>query len=403
VPHAWRPRRAEKAEAGAAIPLTLFPVKAAAGANVDGLSISLQRGARGEVRIDVRSSDAQPGELETVAYLIDVSPQERALRAIELDWNGNEGFSGKLRIDASDDLRTWRPLVAGAPLLNLEAGGERLQQKRIELPLQKAKYLRLAWVEDGSKNKRPELIAAIGELADKTVDAPREWTRISGSRGDKPGEYAYDFEGPVPADRLRLELPEPNTIVQIDVLSRDKAEQPWRVVTRGVAYRLNQAGSEVVSPDLAVNASGERAWMIRVDQRGGGLGSGVPVLNVGWVPNQLVFAARGAPPFTLAYGSRGAQPSALPIESLIPGYLDDAGAAVRVAKARVQPIVDVQTAQAGTQEELGGKARLQAQIDWKRWSLWGALVLGVLVLGAMAWHLTRQLGTASPVEKADEA
>jgi hypothetical protein len=69
----------------------------------------------------------------------------------------------------------------------------------------------------------------------------------------------------------------------------------------------------------------------------------------------------------------------------------------------VQPIVDVQTAQAGTQEELGGKARLQAQIDWKRWSLWGALVLGVLVLGAMAWHLTRQLGTASAVEKADEA
>ena len=211
------------------------------------------------------------------------------------------------------------------------------------------------------------------------------------------------MKGQFPIDRLRLELPEPNTIVQVEILTRDKAEQPWRSAAHGVAYRLNQQGNEVFSPDIPVGASSQRWWLIRVDQRGGGLGSGMPALNAGWVPHQLVFAARGAPPFTLAYGNRGAQAGALPIESLIPGYGADAGASVRAAKTGAQQIVNVQTTSAGSQaaqKELGGEARLQEQVDWKRWSLWGVLGLGVLVLGAMAWRLVKQLG--SPDGRKDE-
>lgn len=393
VPHAWRPRRTEKADAGATAQLTLFPLKAAAGAHLDGLSISVQRSASGAVSVDVKSSGAPAPALQTVGYLIDMSAQDRALRAIELDWKAPDGFSGKLRVDASDDLSSWRTLVSGAPLVNLEVGGQRLQQKRVELPQQKAKYLRLAWVSEVAKNPLPELTAASGELAEKYIEAPREWNKLAAGKVEKTGEYVFDSKGQFPIDRLRLDLPEPNTIAQVEVLVRDKAEQPWRSVTRGVAYRLRQAGGEVVSPDMHVGGLSERWWMIRIDQRGGGLGSGMPVLNAGWVPHQLVFAARGAAPFTLAYGSRGAQGGALPIESLIPGYREDAGASVRVAKTGAQPMVNVQTTAAQTQKELGGEARLQEQIDWKRWSLWGVLGLGVLVLGAMAWRLVKQLGT----------
>ena len=109
----------------------------------------------------------------------------------------------------------------------------------------------------------------------------------------------------------------------------------------------------------------------------------------------MVFAARGSPPFTLAYGNRSAQAGALPIESLIPGYREDAGASVRAAKTGVQQVVNVQAASAQPQKELGGQARLQEQVDWKRWSLWGVLGLGVLVLGVMAWRLVKQLGSAT--------
>jgi hypothetical protein len=397
VPHAWRPRRTEKADAGATAVLTLFPLQAAAGASVDGLAISVRRSASGAVSVDVKSIGAPAAARQTVGYLIDLNAYDRAVRAIELDWKATEGFSGKLRIDASDDLAHWRTLVAGAPLVSLEVGGQRLQQKRVELPQQKAKYLRLAWVSEGAKSPLPELTAASGELAEKFIEAPREWSRFSAARGDKTGEYMFDSKGQFPIDRLRLELPEPNTVAQVEVLARDKVEQQWRSVARGVAYRLRQAGGEIASPDIQVGVSSERWWMIRVDQRGGGLGGGTPVLNAGWAPHQLVFAARGAAPFTLAYGNRRAQGAAqlgaIPIESLIPGYREDAGASVRAAKTGAQPIVNVQAASAQAQKELGGEARLQEQIDWKRWSLWGVLGLGVLVLGAMAWRLVKQLGS----------
>lgn len=392
VPHALRPRRTEKTDAGASVSLTLFALKAAAGANIDGLAISVRKSASGALSVDVKSSDAKPATLETVGYLIDMSAQDRALRAIDIDWKAVEGFSGKLRVDASDDLANWRTLVAAAPLLNLEVGGQRLQQKRIELPQQKAKYLRLAWLREGAQ-AMPELTAANGELADKVLEAPREWAPFNASKGDKPGEYLFDFKGFFPVDRLRLVLPDANTIAQVEVLTRDKAEQPWRSVTRGVAYRLNRAGGEVVSPDLTLSATTERWWLIRIDQRGGGIGSGMPVLHAGWVPHQLVFAARGAPPFTLAYGNRGVQPGALPIASLIPGYSEETGANVRTAKTGATPTVNVQAAAAQGQKELGGAVRLEEQVDWKRWTLWGVLGLGVLVLGVMAFRLMKQLGT----------
>jgi hypothetical protein len=408
VPHAWRPRRTQSADAGATVQLTLFPLKAAAGASVEGLAISVRRSAGGATSVDIKSGDAPAPAQAIAGYLIDMSQQERALRSLELDWRATEGFSGRLRIDASDDLANWRTLVSGAPLVSLEVGGQRLQQKRIEMPQQKAKYLRLAWVGTGANNAMPELTAASGELAEKFIEAPREWNKFSAARGEKPGEYVFDVKGQFPIDRLRLELPEPNTIAQVEILARDKAEQPWRSVTRGVAYRLRQSGGEVASPDIQVSASSERWWMIRVDQRGGGVGSGLPVLHTGWVPHQLVFAARGAPPFMLAYGkhgNRGAEAGSLPIESLIPGYREDGGASVRSVKTGAKPTVNVQTTFAGSQaaqKELGGPARLQEQVDWKRWSLWGVLALGVLVLGAMAWRLVKQLGNPQGPRMKDE-
>lgn len=395
VPHAWRPRRTAGTEAAKPVALTLFPLKAEEGASVDALSIRVRRGPGGRSSVDVTSTSAgarKGAQKRTIGYLVDLTALDRALRAIEFEWQPvPDGFAGKIRVDASDDLGSWRTLVAGAPLVNLEMAGQRLQQKRVELPQHKVKYLRLSWVPQGAGAALPELASASGEPVERTVEAAREWAQAEPAKGEKPGEYAFDLRGRHPVDRMRLHLPEPNTVVQVEWLARDKADQPWRPVARGVAYRLRRDGGEITSPELSVGVTTDRYWLLRVDQRGGGVGSGMPKLDAGWVPHTLVFAARGGPPFQLAYGNRDAKAAGYAIETLIPGYRDASGPRIRAAKAGAQQVISVSGAKALEQQELGGEARLKEVIDWKRWSLWGALVFGVLILGAMAWRLMRQL------------
>ena len=44
---------------------------------------------------------------------------------------------------------------------------------------------------------------------------------------------------------------------------------------------------------------------------------------------------------------------------------------------------------------LGGAARLKpsgAAFPWRTWLLWAVLLLGVAILGGMAWRLSRQIG-----------
>jgi hypothetical protein len=401
VPHAWRPRRTAGTEAAKPVALTLFPLKAEEGASVDAISIRVRRDAGGGSSIDVTSTGARKGSAKrTVGYLVDLTKLDSALHAIELGWQRPpDGFAAKLRVDASDDLGSWRTLVSAAPLVDLEVAGQRLQQKRVELPQQKVKYLRLSWVPQGTAAVLPELASASGEPVDKTTEAAREWFLAESAKGEKAGEYLFDLRGHQPIDRVRLHLPDPNTVVQVELLARDKSEQPWRTITRGVAYRLRRDGSELTNADLPVGVTTHRYWLLRVDQRGGGVGSGAPKLEAGWVPHTLVFAARGEPPFQLAYGSREAKPGGYAIETLIPGYRDASGPRIRAAKAGAQQTINVSSARALEQQQLGGEARLKEAIDWKRWSLWGSLVLGVLVLGAMAWRLMRQLDagkSASP-------
>ena len=153
-----------------------------------------------------------------------------------------------------------------------------------------------------------------------------------------------------------------------------------------MAYRLRERDAEVTSPEIIVTSQGERYWLLRVDQKGGGVGSGELGIEIGWVPHKLVFAARGSGPFQLAYGSSRVKPAALAIESLIPGYQTEAE--LKVAPAKL-----------GEQMTLAGVSRLGATRDYKTMALWGSLILGVTVLGDGAAFVAPggQIPAESPV------
>lgn len=392
MPHALRPRAAAIATNGAAngtaIQVPVFPLYGEASGKVADLNLRIERRGDGTI-LEIRSrakDDAEKTPLR--GYLLDLSAEKGAIQALQLDWKAaSPSFIGTIDVEASDDLAGWTGLAQNAALARLTFDGHRVERNVVELRAAKFKYLRISWPDSQAPL---ESLSVRALPAPTRVPSPRVWQRVEGAAvGGKAGDYSYDLGGYFPFDRLRVQLPQVNSLAQLQVLSRARADDEWHLATNATVYRLRDRDMEVNSPDIMVVSYGERHWLVRVDQKGGGLGSGVPALAIGWVAQKLVFAARGAGPFQLAYGGAKAKPNAMAIESLIPGYRTDAE-------------FKVQQASLGEQVTLAGAGKLRAPIDYKKWALWGCLIFAVLLLGWMAWRLSRQIAKASSPAKTDK-
>ncbi len=390
VPHALRPRVAITEQTEAAVRVPVFPLYGDAVGKIKDLNVRVEKRGDGTI-IGIQSrAKGAPGKNQLRGYLLDASTLKLAVQALKFDWKGDSAsFVGKVKVDGSDDLAGWTNLADNAALARLTFDGHRVERDRVELRPAKFKYLRISWPE----NQRPlESLNVRAEPVAKWVASPRMWQTVSGSPvAGKAGEYSYDLGGYIPVDRLRVELPQVNSLVQLQIHRRAKPNDPWRTSLSTVAYRLRDRDSEVMSPEIAVTTNSERFWLLRVDQKGGGVGSGVPAMQIGWVPQKLIFAARGAGPFQLVYGSSGVKPAAFAIESLIPGYRTD-------AEFKVKP------AALGEQVTLAGSAQLRARWDYRKIALWGSLIVGVGLLGWMALRLSRQIAKPpADSQKIDEA
>jgi len=391
VAYAFLPRPVAERATAAAVELPFFPLRVdTPRRDLGDVAISVRRDAAGTT-VDLATRDGKSlAALRLVGYLVDVSAQNEPLAALALPMPAGANLTTRVRVDASDDLMTWRMLVTGAPLVELEYGGRRLSRDRVELPPIKARYLR-ATFEPGQP--AAEVVNVRGEFADRAVEAPRRWRAAAGvADGAHPGEFEFDLGGAFPTDRLTLELPEQNTIAPTQILVRATPKEEWRPIASTVFYRLRQDGGDVTNPPLPIAGNEYRYWKVRIDPKAGGIGAKPPTLSAGGYPRVIVFAARGNPPFELAYGSARASSAALPIETLVPGY----------DRAKTVP-TSFALARAGAPNATPSSDALATPIDTKRWLLWGSLVLAAAVLGWMAWTLSKQMRAAAPPDAARDA
>jgi Protein of unknown function (DUF3999)/F5/8 type C domain len=396
VPFALEPRPPQRAQTPQPVAAQYFPLYGEQPGDLEGLRLKVEKSGTGTV-VSVKSEGGQPvAKRRLLAYLVDVSALKQPYAALELDWRQDSAsYATNVRVEASDDLKTWTTVVPQAPLVRIDHDGQRLEQRTVEFQPRTAKYLRLSWPAsakgDGRGAVEPlELTRVTVRTGDVALEPERAWREALPEAGEKPGEYLYDLGGQFPVERIRFALPQQNTIARVEVFSRPDPRRDWQLVTSGVIYRLTQQGHQVSSPDLAVATNTNRNWLLRVDQKGGGLGSGLPRLSAGWVPQKLVFAARGKGPFQIAYGSSKVQPAAYPIETVVPGWRSDQQP--KLAHAELLP-----------ERLLGGAAALHRPFNYRVFGLWGALVLGVLLLAWMAWRLSKQMQSPPTTEarKAD--
>jgi hypothetical protein len=354
----------------------LYGPKDAVGSAAD---IRVQRTSSGTLVEVTAPPSATPAPEQLRGWLLDASTIAAPLEKLSLNWSGDaEGFQS-FSIEASDDLQHWQSWGEGQ-IARLSFADEQLEQRSIRLPGARAHYLRLLWL---APQQAPALIGAdLFSRASDSLPAPMAWSMSLLPSSIKAAEYSWDLPLGLPLERIKIALPQANTLAPVRLYGRRDGKVQWQLLATSLLYRLPQAGKpggEALQDSIELYGVPVQQLKLVVDPRGGGLGTEVPQLQVGMRATELVFLARGTPPYTLALGNTGAQAANLSLNTLIPGFTPDRLSALGLATAS---IAEAAPAAAGVISAASGP-------DWKRIGLWAVLLLGVGLLALMALSLLR--------------
>lgn len=342
-------------------------------------NVRVQLAANGSV------SDVQPGEeLEAGeeilrGWLLDTSAIKAPLIHLNFDWTSErEGFQ-HFTIEASDDFRQWQAWGDGQ-VGRFSFADERIEQHDVDLAGKPARYLRLLWT---SPQAAP-ILSSVQITSDlsKGVAQPLSWSEPLVGRSDKANEYTWQLPLAVAVERIKVLVEQSNSLAPVAVLGRHDANASWQLLQNGLLYRLSQNGQDFVQDQFALPGQTVRQIMLQVDDRGGGLGNGVPQLQVAARPLQVLFKAGGAGPFSLALGS-ATRPGQ---RMLVPNDAELAG----IAQAH---IVDTAPGKALAPAQASATSANRAGFNPTHVALWLGLSIVALACAMFALVLGRQRST----------
>ncbi|MCW5232775.1 DUF3999 domain-containing protein [Verminephrobacter eiseniae] len=419
VPYAWlRNEAAAPRTASQAVPIFALPGNAASGDTAMVFTV------RPDGSLALAGKPAAKAS-EATQWLIDVSQVKgRLLQArfqVAPDARGLFAF----RLEASDDLRRWRPVGDEEQLVRLAHGGQTIERMAVELGNLHARFLRLRWSDP--QHGAPLAKVEIDSVQEVGPVAPIEWS--GALKPERCAENYCDYLLPrgLPLQSLRIDLADINTLAQVGVSglvdATPASAPPPRFAPRNplyalrhqqrrtnplpsgpgeaplldtVVYRLAQAGGEARSPALALDGAVYSRLRLRTSGPVSVLGATPPTIAVGATPRTLVFLAQGGAPFSLAWSAvagkgavQGAAPGApLALSTLIPGHAADKpiaadDASVTLPVAAVEAVVAAAT--------LAPVPETAPHDPSRKWWLWGALGIGLLALAGMAWSLFASL------------
>ena len=184
-----------------------FPLHGRIGAQ-EAPALRVERSTSGTL-IELRGDTPTESEQQLRGWLLDVSTIDAPLVRLSLDWNGAEDGFQRFSIEASDDLQHWRSWGEGQ-VARLSFADERIDQRQVELPGQRARYLRLLW---RAPAQAPQLqVATVRSRRQDQQAAPLVWSeRLPAQRGTD-GHYQWQLPLALPLERLRIPLEQANTL-----------------------------------------------------------------------------------------------------------------------------------------------------------------------------------------------
>lgn len=387
VPHVLRQPKKTREMQEVAEALPFFPLyRAENSAGKDGLAVRIAKGADGTI-INVESGAAEGDkERKLAGYIIDASRHGERIHELDIVRpNEAENLLTTVSVESSNDLTHWSILVPRATLARLRFSGHEISSKRIPLPAKTAKYLRLSWPDGEDRLDAREILAVrpSGKPEGEWV-----WTEFKGEPGPagdankKITAYEYDSAARLPVGRVRFRFPEKNSLMKATILSRADRVAEWRWRQSGIFYDLRFDQATLVQDTVAVGLAPDRYWRVEIEGGASADSGNIPTVELGWLPHELLFVARGEGPFMLAYGS--ARLVAEEVGNSAPGLIAQVMGKDEEALLKEAALLP--------KTVLGGPDLLVPRpppLPWRKWLLWGVLVVGVGVVASMALSLGR--------------
>lgn len=358
---------APTAQAPVQQPLRWFALPKTPAATLDMIS---ERDENGQL-LRVQTREIRTMGEDGDSWLVDMSPLPVKADALQLQFAPQAQFSASMRVEGSDDLKNWWILHEKSAILQLQQGGARMLQTRIELAGQ-ARYLRLTL-----QGAKAPLQAVIAELPAAHIEPERAWQRYQGRPDQDRLSFEFEVDGRQPFDRVDVILPG-STVARFYLESRDDPQQPWQ--HRAGPWMQYQLGEAARSSAEQLAPVRQRYWRLRTDRPL----HDVPQLQLGWRPEVLIFVAAGKPPYRLVAGSATQRRQDAPIADVLAQMRNSYGASWRPAIAEVSG-----------EGEIADSNALSVPRDNKRLLLWAVLIVAVLLIGGFAVSLLK-------VQRADE-
>lgn len=286
---------------------------------------------------------------------------------------GKSGYSAQVWLEASDDLRDWRPLGA-ADLQWLSAtDGAILACDMLAFEPARFRYARLTW-----RGGTPAIFAGISALSvNQHRTAPAmDSAVLAPVPGRVPGDLVYTAGIGIPAERAGMQFTTPNAVYAAmlgnyrdppaptqpaappsqrghhqhhrlrDHLHRDhwhrdhshrhhrrRADDqpapppppdPFAPIASATFYDITQDGRRKRSGGLQLPPTQLAQWVVRPysPQAATMPLSQAPKLQLSWTPATLLFLATGNGPYTLAFGRAGATGMEHDLGHIAPGYTE---------------------------------------------------------------------------------
>jgi hypothetical protein len=377
------------------VKLPAYPIlgaEAAATAGLEGLSLRIEeRQGRRVVQLNTTgttgTTSASAAPQKVLGALLDARKLKEPVAAMTLDADLPVGQPVSFNVQASKDLKSWRPL-ADTVLYRADASASAasLGDTRLDLAMADLKdhYLRITWGAAAVTVRGATLLSSQSTAVRQRVSASMAAPALANAH--ELG-FALPFSTPVAA--LKITPQGSNVLVPIRVLGRNDRQQPWALLATSVVYRLGAAGKEQTSGPVDLQGVSVREMKIEADAKTPGFAA-APDIVLQFEPAQLVFLASGSGPFTLAAGLAGPSGAAgafLPMASLIPGY--------KASQENTLPQAQLDVARMDITGGAVPGPLVAAQagsdgVPTRSLVLWGILLLGVLALAGMAWVLLKQ-------------